>query len=212
MLSTAFSNVCLCALPCEVGASWRSSEGVAVRWDGLFAELEAEFAAAETLSADAELRDRVRRETATVRLVDRLAAAVGRDLSVYVAGELLRGRLTEAGPDWLLLEESPGRDALIPLVAVASVGGLGRWSAVAGAEGRVGARLDLAYALRGLARDRAGVTLSLIDGSTCSGTIDRVGADFVEIAEHPAAEARRDRSVSAVRTVPRSALLVVRSS
>ena len=182
-----------------------------MRWDGLFAELEAEFEAADALHADAELRDRVRRETATVRLVDRLAAARGGEVAVYVAGALLRGRLSDSGPDWLLLVEIPGRDALIPLAAVASVAGLGRWSAVAGSEGRVGARLDLAYVLRGLARDRAGVTLALIDGSTCSGTIDRVGADFIEIAEHPVAEARREQAVLAVRTVPRSALLVVRS-
>lgn len=182
-----------------------------MRWEALFAELEAEFEAADALTADAELRDRVRRETATVRLVDRLAAAHGTDIAVHVAGALLRGGLSDSGPDWLLLAESPARDALIPLAAVASVAGLGRWSAAPGSEGRVGARLDLAYALRGLARDRAGVTLTLIDGSTCAGTIDRVGADFVEIAEHPAAEARRDRAVLSLRTVPRSALLIVRS-
>jgi len=79
-------------------------------------------------------------------------------------------------------------------------------------EGKVAARLDLGYALRGIARDRSAVSLVLVDGSTCAGTIDRVGADFIEVAEHPAAEARRAEAVIGVRTVPRTALAIVRSS
>lgn len=182
-----------------------------MRWEALFAELEAEFEAADALEVDGEVRDRARRENATLRLVDRLAAARDGAIAVQVAGLVLRGRLTEAGSDWLLLTESPARDVLIPLAAVASVTGLGRWSAAPGSAGRVGARLDLGYALRALARDRAAVTITLIDGSNCAGTIDRVGADFVEIAEHPAAEARRVAAVTSVRTVPRAAILFIRS-
>jgi hypothetical protein len=55
------------------------------------------------------------------------------------------------------------------------------------------------------------VSVRLIDTSTCSGTIDRVGADFVEIAEHAPAEPRRAGAVTAVRTIPRAAILIVRS-
>lgn len=183
-----------------------------MRWDALFADLEAEFDAVDSVEAEQELRDRVRRETALLRLVDRLAPARGHEIAVHVSGGVVRGRLTDAGGDWLLLAESPARDALIPLAAVASVAGLGRWSATPGSEGRVGARLNLAYALRGIARDRSAVSVLLIDGSTCAGTIDRVGSDFVEIAEHPAAEPRRSSAVSAVRTVPHAAMLVVRSA
>lgn len=183
-----------------------------MRWEALFADLEAEFEAADALDAEAELRDRVRRESATLRLIDRLAAARGSEVAVQIAGAVVRGRLTDVGRDWLLLAESPARDALIPLAAVAGVTGLGRWSAVPGSEGIVGARLDLAYALRGIARDRSAVAVTLIDASMCTGTIDRVGADFLEIAEHPAAEARRGPAVTAVRTVPRSAIVVVRST
>ncbi|MEO6713313.1 MAG: hypothetical protein ABIM89_07780 [Mycobacteriales bacterium] len=182
-----------------------------MRWEALFSDLEAEFAAAEAVEADAELRDRVRRETALLRLADRLAPARGSDLAVHVAADVIRGSLTDAGVDWLLLAESPARDALIPVRAVASVTGLGRMSATPGFEGRVGTKLTLAYALRGIARDRTGVAVVLMDGTTCSGTIDRVGADFIEIAEHPASEPRRAASVSGVRTVPQSAIVVVRS-
>ena len=183
-----------------------------MRWDALFAELEAEFEAADALVADAELRDRVRRESARLRLYDRLALARGSELSVHVVGQTLRGVLSDVGPDWLLLAEGPARHALVPLTTVSSVTGLGRWSAVPQSEGKVAARLDLGYALRGVARDRSAVSLVLVDGSTCAGTIDRVGADFIEVAEHPAAEARRAEAVIGVRTVPRTALAIVRSS
>lgn len=182
-----------------------------MRWEALFADLEAEFAAAEGVEADAELRDRVRRELTSVRLVDRLTAARGAALSVHVRGAALRGRLVDCGANWLLLAESPAREALVPLAAVAAITGLSRWSAVAGSEGRVGARLDLAYALRGIARDRSAVAVSVSDSSVCAGTIDRVGADFLEVAEHPVGESRRTESVTGVRTVPTSAILVVRS-
>ena len=44
-----------------------------------------------------------------------------------------------------------------------------------------------------------------------SGTVDRVGADFVEMTEHGAGEPRRRAEVSGVRTVPFAALALVRS-
>jgi hypothetical protein len=182
-----------------------------MRWEALFADLEAEFAAHNALDADAELRDRARREAATLRLVDRLAPARGSQVAVHVSGAVVRGRLVAAGSDWLLLAETASLEALIPLAAVGSVAGLGRWSATPGSEGRVGARLDLGYALRGIARDRAAVAVSLIDGTTTAGTIDRVGKDFIEVAEHPAGEPRRAAAVLSVRTVPHSAIVVVRT-
>ena len=43
-----------------------------------------------------------------------------------------------------------------------------------------------------------------------SGTVDRVGADFVEMTEHGAREPRRRGEVSAVRTIPFGALALIR--
>jgi hypothetical protein len=103
-----------------------------------------------------------------------------------------------------------GREALVPAHAMLWIGGLAAQSAVPHGEGQVAARLDLAFALRGIVRDRSAVALTLMDGSTAAGTLDRVGADFVEVAEHPPGEPRRPDAVRAVRAYPLASLVVVR--
>jgi len=182
------------------------------RWDQLFEDLEARAGEYEAADFDAEVAERARGGVGQVRLVDRLRGAIAHPVEVRVVhGVVLRGRLDAVGADWLLLAEEPGRAALVPLTAVLSVAGLGAQSAAPGSEGRVGARLDLRYALRGLARERNQVQVVLADGSTVAGTIDRVGADFVEIAEHAQGEPRRAAAVRRVRTVPLAGLAAVRS-
>jgi hypothetical protein len=183
-----------------------------MRWEALFADLEAEFEEAARADLDLELRDRQRRESSLLRLVDRLAAAEGAEITVHVPDTVVTGQLRAVGADWLLISVGTTREAIVPLAAVLAVAGLSSRSRAPGAEGEVGARMRLGYALRALARDRAGVTLVLSDGSQVSGTLDRVGADFVEVAEHPAGEARRAGAVIGVRTVPHTAICVVRSS
>jgi hypothetical protein len=66
--------------------------------------------------------------------------------------------------------------------------------------------------VRGLARDRSAVQLVLVDGAVVTGTIDRVGADFCEIAEHALDQARRGSAVQGVTAVALSALAVVRAA
>jgi hypothetical protein len=154
--------------------------------------------------------DRSRHETAALRLVDRLRPVVGGSISLRVAGAgVLSGVLTAVGADWLLLADHGRREDLVASSAVLSIGGLAAQSAAPLSEGQVVARLTLAYALRGLVRDRAVVAVTLIDGSTATGTLDRTGADFVELAEHPAGEARRRDAVRAVRSYSLHALAVV---
>jgi hypothetical protein len=51
----------------------------------------------------------------------------------------------------------------------------------------------------------------LDDGSVLSGTLDRVGADYVELAEHPTDLPRRAEVVQGVRAVVIGAIAVVRT-
>ena len=71
--------------------------------------------------------------------------------------------------------------------------------------------LDLRRALRGLARDRTAVQVVLDDGGVLSGTLDRVGADYVELAEHAADLPRRAEAVQGVRAIVITAVAVVRT-
>jgi hypothetical protein len=182
-----------------------------MRWDELFDDLEAQFGEAETADLAAEVTDRSRRELSLLRLVDRLRPVSGQPLALRLVGAgVIEGELRAVGPDWLLLAEVGGREALVAAPAVLWIGGLAAQTAVPLGEGRVAARLDLAYALRGIVRDRSAVTLTLIDGATATGTLDRVGVDFVEMAEHAPGEPRRHDAVRAVRAYPLTSLAVVR--
>ena len=183
-----------------------------MRWQGLFDDLEAQFEAAEAAELAGEVAERTRRETALLRLWDRLQPAVGSALTVQVPGAgPLRGRLLDCGVDWLLMEEGGGRELLVPLAGVLGVHGLGMRAASPDAEDAVAKKLDLRWALRGLARSRTGVALGLVDGSLVTGTLDRVGADHLDLAEHGLGEARRAAAVRQVRLVPLPAVAVVRS-
>lgn len=180
-----------------------------MRWDQLFADLEAEMAAEESAERQAEIAERTRAEVARLRLVDRLRAARA-PVTVAVSG---LGDVTcdivDTGPDWVLLDGAARGQLVVALDAVCSVSGLASWSAAPGSEGAVAARLHLGAVLRGVARDRATVRVVLRDGVSYTGTVDRVGADFLELAEHDPDQQRRARAVRGVRLVPLAALAAV---
>jgi hypothetical protein len=182
-----------------------------MRWEALFADLEAQAAAAEHAERAAEVEERTRGELAGIGAIDRLRAADGTALRLRLAGGLaLGGVVVRVGPDWLLVAEDAAREAVVPLVALMGVRGLSRYSAVPGRAGAVNSRLGLRSALRGIARDRSPVRLELTDGSALSATIDRVGADFAEVAVHAPGESRRRSDVAEVELVPFAALAAVR--
>ena len=183
-----------------------------MRWQQLFDDLQSQFEAEEAAAERAESASRARAEMGAVRLAERLGGALGCRLTLGVRGAgQVAGVLVDRGPDWLLLEDGQGREQLVALAAVRSVAGLGRRTAVPEPAGGVRARLDLRRALRGLARDRSAVQIVLDDGGTLMGTLDRIGADFVELAEHPADAPRRSESVQGVRAVVIDAVAVVRT-
>ena len=60
-----------------------------------------------------------------------------------------------------------------------------------------------------MSRDRAVVDLVDIDGTALTGTLDSVGRDYVEVAEHSADLPRRTENVIAVRAVPFAGIAMV---
>jgi hypothetical protein len=178
-----------------------------MRWERLFADLEAQLAAAEDADFSSEVADRSRRELALVQLADRMRASTGRTQVRLDGGESLYGVVAGSGADWVLLADD-GAETLVPLAAVAWVRDLPMQSDGPGSP--VTGRLGLGHALRALARDRAETTVLLRTAERLTGTLDRVGADFVDLAEHPLGEPRRAGAVTSTRTIPFSALAALR--
>jgi hypothetical protein len=181
-----------------------------MRWDALFADLDAQAQSLEHAERAAEVDERVRAELGATTLTDRLRASIEAPIRVQVAGGgTLAGQLSRVGPDWLLLDEGAGREALVHCAAVIAVSGLSRLSAVPGSMDLVQSRLGLWFMLRRIARDRSPVRVLLRDGSGLGVTLDRVGADFVEVAVHAVGEYRRRAAVREIRLVPAAALVAV---
>ncbi|PVU82077.1 hypothetical protein DDP54_02580 [Cellulomonas sp. WB94] len=175
-----------------------------MRWEALFADMEAQLDAARTADLAAEVVELTRAERATVAVADRFRAAHGAQLTVRThGGEQVSGVLRDAATQWILLDVQ-GRSSLVPLGAITAVRGLPRHSA--GAGGVVERRLTLGHALRALARDRVVVQV-VTDGGELAGRVERVGADHLDLAAGHVES--RDGELWAV---PFAAILVVRSS
>jgi hypothetical protein len=184
-----------------------------MRWQQLFADLQAQFDQEEAAAERSEAASRTRAEVGAVRLVERLRGALGFPVVLGCVGAgPVAGVLVDVGVDWLLLDGDGGREDLVAMRAVRTVGGLGRRTAVPEPVSGVRSKLDLRRAMRGLARDRSVVQVVLDDGIVLTGTVDRVGADYVELAEHPADQPRRSEAVQGVRAVVLDALAVVRTA
>ena len=181
------------------------------RWQALFADLEAQSDALAIAERAAEIEDRVRSEARQLSLQDRLRGQVGAAVRLNCGAAIpVIGRIEHVGRDWLLIDESAGRQAIVLLAAVQSVSGVGRLAAAPGTMSRVESRLGVNHMLRALIRDRAGVRVHLRDGAVLDGTFDRLGADFVELASHPAGELRRRSAVRESVLVRVETLAVIR--
>lgn len=188
-----------------------------MRWNQLFADLEAQFEALADVELRAEFADRQRVATGAVPMTQRLTGALGGVIRLRLAGGIaVSGTLRQVGPDWVLLAEAEGRDVVCALAATTIVEGL--TSATGRSLDAVALRIDLRLVLRGVARDRSPVSvwvsgLEAVPGGATeiAGTIDRIGADFLELAVHAPWEPRRAASVRSVVLIPLPAVLMVRA-
>jgi hypothetical protein len=183
-----------------------------VRWDRLFDDFEAQLDAADREEFAAEVADRTRLEVARIRMLDRLRQATGASVEVSADGAgVISGVVRRVGDGWLLLGVASQSEAVVTARAILAIRGLPGAATAAESVDVVESRLDLGHVLRAVARDRSPVAVVLRDGMHCSGTIDRVGADFVDLAEHAIGEPRRVAQVTAVRALSFDGIAVVRA-
>ena len=184
-----------------------------MRWDALFNDMESQFAEADRLSMELEVTERARVETASIDLVDRLRGSLGNHVAVHlVCGIIFEGALSHAGADALVLNEAR-HQVLIPYAAAARYVGMGRLSV--SEPSQVRRSIGLSSALRGLARDRSELVVTITGGSEqgrgLAGVIDRVGRDYFDLAAVSPGEVRRASAIKQVSTIPFGALASIRS-
>lgn len=171
-----------------------------MRWDDLFADLEAQWDSAVRGELEVELPEVVRSEKASTQLTSRLAACLDRQVTVGVGGETLTGCLRRLGAGWIQLL---GRDGSTTIVTNEAIDALHDLPRVQAPKDPILSRLSVGHVLRSLAKDRAAVRLVLRGGAAAlTGTIDGVGADHLDMALHDLDQPRRSAQIRGGRTVP----------
>ena len=182
-----------------------------VHWDRLFEDLEGQLAAeweSERAALDAEAE---RLRIAGLELRGRLRAFAASDGIVRIGirgGLQVTGRVDRIGADWLAVDDRSV--SIIPLAAVLSLqtdhGALLRSLTDHADEPDAAAglreRMTFGFVLRDLARRRVPVRVDASGGEPLYGTIDRAGADHLDLAEHEPGTVRRAAHVRVFRLLP----------
>ncbi|KQZ82117.1 hypothetical protein ASD56_14620 [Microbacterium sp. Root166] len=189
-----------------------------MRWDRFFDDLEDQLASeweAERAALDTEA-ERLRLSRVTLR--ERLAQLCADDTAAppvsvdFADGSSVRAAVTAVGADWVAVVPVEGRSGavLAPFASVSSIGmphpDLLRSARPAPSRPGLSDRLTFGYVLRDLVRRRAGVAVHLVSGRALSGTIDRAGADHLDLALHEPGAPRRADAVTGHRIIPFAAV------
>lgn len=147
-----------------------------MRWDELFAALEAEADDLDRRNRDADIADRTRMAQAQRSWLTRCGST---RLTVRVQGAgVVRGVPDRVTPEWLLLRTGGATDWVVSTAAVLSVGGLAEASTPLRTPDE---RMTWTHAWRVLSRDRSEVGVVSRDGTTVRGVPVVVGRDYVEL-------------------------------
>lgn len=198
-----------------------------MRWDNLFDDLESQLEQ-ELTAEEVDLRaEEERLRLARLGIRDRLRSLHSHDgdpgtrpLRLLLSdGSRVAIHPATFGRDWLageLVEESGRRpQCILPLDAIDGVildrpqVSISLEPLAEESSGALSARLGLTFVLRDLCRRRAAVSVRL-RGQRLHGTIDRVGRDHFDLAEHEPNQPRRDSLVNEYRIVRLTDLVLLR--
>lgn len=175
------------------------------RFDQLLAGIIAEAEAADSAALDADIAEVERAARAEAHLLDRLRAQ--REVVLELTGgAMVSGLVAMIGRDVVVLAADDG-DWAVSLWGIAAI-------VNPGAGSRLGAsasdRLGLASVARAWSRQRSIVRIMRIGAAPLDGTLDSVGADHVELAEHDPGEPRRPDAVRRQVLIPLGAISAMR--
>jgi hypothetical protein len=175
----------------------------------VFEELEAEFEAGLRREADQETAAALRAGIGETVLWEQLARRTGTQAVAHAGSRRFRGVVVASYPEFLVLHDGDGTEHLIRYGPATSVALPAEPTTLQPAPAAAARRYRLSLALRELARRREPVRVELADGGRVDGTIEAVGSDYLEIAEHDPGEARRRRAVKARRFLGLAAIAAV---
>lgn len=197
-----------------------------VHWDRLFEDLEGQLAAeweSERAALDAE-SERLRVSRLELRSRLRVLCAAAAPATIDLPGSArIRARLHSLGSDWVAAtiieaeETSTTRSTrILPLHAVRGLSVdhgllLSSLDDSDAATPVLRERMSLGFVLRDLGRRRVPVRIISVDGSDLYGTVDRAGADHLDIALHDPGEPRTAQAVRGFRIIPFSAVTSVQT-
>jgi hypothetical protein len=175
----------------------------------VFDELEAEFEAGLRSEADQETVAALRAGIGETVLWEQLARRVGSLVVALAGARRFRGVVLASYPEFLVLQDGDGTEHLVRHGPATSVQLPPEPATLQPVPPPAARRHRLSLALRELARRREPVRVELLDGERVDGTIEAVGADYLEVAEHDPGEARRRTAVKARRFVGFAAVVAV---
>lgn len=192
-----------------------------VQWDRLFEDLEGQLSSeweAERAALDAE-SERLRIARLDLRSrIRRLCASNAQATIDLPGGVRVRATLLAVGADWIAAsatDEGAARalptTRIIPVTAVRAIGTdhgalLDSLDGGSPEPSPLRERMTLGFLLRDLARRRVPLHLVTVERERLHGTVDRAGADHLDLALHDAGDARRAASVRGFRIVPFAAI------
>ncbi|WP_091231932.1 hypothetical protein [Microbacterium sp. 3J1] len=197
-----------------------------MHWDRLFEDLEGQLASeweGERAALDAE-SERLRISRLDLRSRLRALCVMQAPATIDLpGGRRVRSRLHALGADWMAaaMIEAEGVSTarttrLFPLSAVRGLTTDHGLLLASLEEGEASSadlreRMTLGFVLRDLARRRVAVRIVGLDGPDLHGTIDRAGADHLDLALHDPGEARLAGAVRGFRILPFTALVSVQA-